>query len=311
MLRLGIDLVHGRNWPGVDALLAGALIPGVALVFSEHGFEHMQPSGLPENRPLRQRATLRLLGERLTCVYASAPDVADRLAAHIGWPRESVPVMVGGVDTVSYHPAEQRRNQHDGAFRIGAAANLRPVKRPDLILDMVGQLVRSRDTRGFQVEVAGEGPLLSSVRGTVKGFGWDELVLLPGRVGDMPDWYRSLDAVVVSSDYEACSNVILEAMASALPVAATDVGLTRTLLGECSAGIVVPRGDGKALARAVLALMNSPECAARMGRVGRERAVTCYSLARSHMAFAEMYRQAFEIANRSPTFRAKRTSTSC
>ena len=207
---LRIDLVHGRNWPGTDALIAGASIPGVALVLSGHGFERIQPSGLPQNEPWRQRAALRLLGRRLTCAYASAPDVARRLADDIGWPRTSVPVMVGGVDTDLYHPAPtpRRGNGRSAPFRIGLAGHLRPVKRPDLILDVLREMTRSAATRPFHVEVAGGGPLLSSLRATVKSLGLQDLISLPGRIGDMPAWYSSLDAVVVPSDYEACSNVI-------------------------------------------------------------------------------------------------------
>jgi glycosyltransferase involved in cell wall biosynthesis len=295
---LRIDLVHGRGWPGADALIAGASIPGVALVLSGHGFEQIQPSGLPENESWRQRAALRLLGRRLTCAYASAPDVACRLADDVGWPRTSVPVMVAGVDTDQYHPAPPRGNGRSAQFRIGVAGHLRPVKRPDLILDVVRGMTRLAAIRAFHVEIAGGGPLLSSLRDTVKSLGLQDLISLPGPIGDMPAWYCSLDAVVVPSDYEACSNVILEAMASGLPVVATDVGLTREVLDDGAAGLIVPRDDATTIFRALERLMSDPVLAAAIGCAARERVLARYSLVRRREAFAWMYREAVGRARR-------------
>jgi glycosyltransferase involved in cell wall biosynthesis len=167
------------------------------------------------------------------------------------------------------------------------------------MLDVVRAMKQSTGVRGFHVEIAGGGPLLSPLRDSVKRLGLQDLISLPGPIEDMPAWYCTLDAVVVPSDYEACSNVILEAMASGLPVVATDVGYTRELLDNGAAGLIVPRGDAKAIVCALKKLMSGAAFAANIAGAARERAVARYSLVRSREAFAAMYREAAIRARRS------------
>jgi glycosyltransferase involved in cell wall biosynthesis len=67
-------------------------------------------------------------------------------------------------------------------------------------------------------------------------------------------------------------NVVLEAMASALPVIVTDVEGCREILADSAAGIVVPPGDAEAFSRHTLWLLSSPEEYLRAAHAARERA---------------------------------------
>ncbi|HUP70232.1 MAG TPA: glycosyltransferase, partial [Acidimicrobiales bacterium] len=81
-------------------------------------------------------------------------------------------------------------------------------------------------------------------------------VCFAGGVPDTAPWYRGADVFVLPSRREGLSNALLEAVASGLPVIATDVGETRAVLG--GAGRVVPPGDIPALAAALAAPPPSP-----------------------------------------------------
>ncbi|MGB2902367.1 MAG: glycosyltransferase, partial [Candidatus Dechloromonas phosphoritropha] len=74
------------------------------------------------------------------------------------------------------------------------------------------------------------------------------------------------------------SNTILEAMASGLPVIATDVGGNADLVSAGITGQLVTAGDSEALARQIIQLANNPDRAWRMGQLGRQRVEEKFSM---------------------------------
>jgi glycosyltransferase involved in cell wall biosynthesis len=75
----------------------------------------------------------------------------------------------------------------------------------------------------------------------------------------------------LSSRAEGFSNAILEYMAAARPVVATDVGGAGEAIVEGETGFLVPAGDDSAMAERIITLLREPERAQRMGRRGRQR----------------------------------------
>src|SRR5207249_4086607 len=83
-----------------------------------------------------------------------------------------------------------------------------------------------------------------------------------GFVDEVEVVFANLDILVLSSASEACPMVVLEAMSSAIPVVATDVGGVRELIApdtDGRAGLVVPPRDPAAMARAMRSLIEHPE----------------------------------------------------
>ena len=81
---------------------------------------------------------------------------------------------------------------------------------------------------------------------------WARLAWLPGERADVPDVMRGLDCFVLPSLAEGISNTILEAMASGLPVLATDVGGNAELVVDGRTGEIVAPGDVEALANGLI-----------------------------------------------------------
>jgi glycosyltransferase involved in cell wall biosynthesis len=98
--------------------------------------------------------------------------------------------------------------------------------------------------------------------------------------------------VFPSLEPEGFGRPIIEAMALARPVVATDVGPSRDLLGVGTGRLVPP--EATALASAVGDLLNSPEMSQHMGRVGRARVEACFSLERQVAEMSAVYRKALE-----------------
>ena len=97
-----------------------------------------------------------------------------------------------------------------------------------------------------------------------------DLAWLPGERTDIPEIMRGLDCFVLPSLAEGISNTILEAMASGLPVIATDVGGNADLVVTGVTGKIVPAADAEAMAHEIVRLANQPDAAQDMGRAGRD-----------------------------------------
>lgn len=101
--------------------------------------------------------------------------------------------------------------------------------------------------------------------------------------------YRGASLFVLSSDEEGLGIVILEAMASGLPVVSTDCGGPRTAVEPGETGLLTPVGDVQALAGAMRALLADPLHCQRMGRAGRNLIERRFSLAAAGRIYLDEY----------------------
>ena len=88
---------------------------------------------------------------------------------------------------------------------------------------------------------------------------------------------------------------ILEAMATGLPVVATDAGGNREIVNPPECGVIVPVGDPRALADAYLALLRDPVQRAQMGVVARARMVGYFSLQQMTRQYTELYTELLHL----------------
>lgn len=117
--------------------------------------------------------------------------------------------------------------------------------------------------------LAGEGELLEPMRALAAELGLAQSAFFIGRCANVADLLAVSDVCVLSSkSSEGFANSIIEYMAAARPVVATDVGGAREQIVEGETGYVVPPGDDAAMAERVIALLGEPERARRMGARG-------------------------------------------
>jgi glycosyltransferase involved in cell wall biosynthesis len=97
-----------------------------------------------------------------------------------------------------------------------------------------------------------------------------------------------MDVAVLTSDSESLSNVILEAMAAALPVVAYDAGGNSELVSK-ERGALIRAGDEKAFADAVVCLLSGAAMRERLGRAGREFVQDNFRLEQVRSRYEELY----------------------
>ena len=175
------------------------------------------------------------------------------------------------------HPFPATRAEARAVFQADASdfvwlavGNLLPSKDYPTLLEAA---VRCRASgRAFRLLVIGGGDELERLRSEASARGLDGLVSFLGRRPDVPLALRACDAFVLSSAWEGMPNTVMEAMASGVPVVATDVGGVAELVERDATGFIVPSRGPEALAERMLAMMAMDgEARASMGQAGRRR----------------------------------------
>ena len=190
--------------------------------------------------------------------------------ASIGIPATLVP---NGVEVEEFAGAAHR----DATPRFLFAGRHEPQKGLDVLLEAVA-FARQDAGAPFVVDVVGDGELTAGLRADALRRGLDGVVRFPGRLSraDLVAAFRSADAFVLPSRYEGFPVTILEAWAARLPVIATTVGGIPEVCTEENA-VLVPPDDARALAAAIVGLLQDPARRERLGRSGHELARTRFS----------------------------------
>ena len=215
---------------------------------------------------------------------------ADHLPARIGRPIERVPK---GVDTQMFHPDGSSMRAQLGLEKrrvVLAVARLVPIKNLGLLIDAVAVLRRTN--ANVHLVVVGDGPEAPALKARAARLGLDSAVTFAGAVPfeNTPSFYRSADVFALSSSFDNSPNAVLEAMASGLPVVATDAGGVAEFVSAPAGGAIVENGNAAALA-AGLERFLSPDTAAAAGEHNRRRAAANYSWRASALRLRDVYQR--------------------
>jgi glycosyltransferase involved in cell wall biosynthesis len=243
---------------------------GAAHVLNEH--TPLTPDGeLLPPRP-HQRLLTRLVAPQVDRVIAVSERQAAPLA-RLGYRGERIVTVPNGVFDGDVETTAQRAATRaalgldEDAFAVLHVANLRPEKGAAAFVEAVGGARATGAVRLCGL-LAGDGPERGRLERLVAER--DGVALLGSR-GDVPDLMAACDALALLSQAEALPMSILEAMALARPVVASDVGGTPEAVADGETGIVVPAGDAPAAAGALAELAADPSRAREMGERGRLR----------------------------------------
>ena len=242
----------------------------------------------PLHRRLGRLLNAAATGTVVNCAAARAALLADE-----GPPPETITVLENGVDHARFLAVPPLPPEPPAARRVGAVANLRPVKGLDVFLEAAAWLAREHPDLTFSV--AGEGAMRGPLTASARERGLTDCFHLPGAVADVPKFLGGLDIAVLPSLSEGMSNALLEYMAAARPIVATAVGAAPELIEDGVHGLLVPPGDAGRLAAAINRLLWQPRLARRLAEAARRRARDRYG----REAMVERFTEFYERLNRS------------
>ncbi len=158
-----------------------------------------------------------------------------------------------------------------------------------------------RSGKDLNLVTVGHGSALAKLRGLALRLGVSDAVEFRGYVTDhddtqLPPIYSETDIFVLPSLREGFGFVLLEAMASGIPIVASDVSAIPEVIGN--SGILVPPRDAKALANALGALIDDPTMRAELGEAGRRRAEAHFTWDRVIPQVVQVYEEAIDIAEK-------------
>ena len=187
-------------------------------------------------------------------------------AISLGVPAERLYFLPTVVDSEMFRPAPKISN---GIIKLLVVGRLSVEKRIERFISIIASIKRQSSVKVKGI-VVGDGPLRESLQqlSSETGLGYDTIEFR-GELVEMAAVYREADILVLTSEFEGTPNVILEAMASGLPVVSVGVGGIPEIVDDQVTGFLIEPYDELKMAGAIIRLIHEPDlryefgCAAR------------------------------------------------
>jgi glycosyltransferase involved in cell wall biosynthesis len=246
----------------------------VATILSwKHNSGHVGPYGR------RERVMERMLGRITTRYLAVAEGQLPYLTGDLRLPRRKIEVIRNSVDPQVVPAPEQTRDELRRALGIEASspviavvAALREWKGHAALLRAFRLVVDQESSA--RLLVIGDGEERDTLATLVEDLDLRDRVLFLGDRRDVGDLLSIVDVVALASySVECLPYAILEAMSRARPAVATAIGGLPELVESGVTGLLVPPRDERAMAAALLSILQSPDRGEAMGRAAYQRLV--------------------------------------
>ena len=241
----GFDILHTHGYKA-NTLVAGMSRGkrGLPVVATLHGWTS---TGRFSRQGVYETAE-RLALHRAERVVAVSHAMVDRWGLKRRY-RGRLSVIANGIAVPKAYPStcpEWLEQFKAGRPAIFAAGRLSREKGFDVLIEAVGIL--RKKALDVCLLVAGEGPERAALEEQVRTLGIESAVLMPGYIENAGRLVSSFDVVAIPSRTEGLPIVLLEALLSGVPVAATAVGEIPAVMKRCNAGSCIAAGDAGGLA---------------------------------------------------------------
>ncbi|HEX8146292.1 MAG TPA: glycosyltransferase family 4 protein [Pyrinomonadaceae bacterium] len=242
-------------------------------------------------------STHRLTLSNVSRVIAVSEPVARALRTQNIFDEDKIRVVENAVDLARFERAraEAEPDAHGRPLRVGIIGELSVIKGQE---EFVRAAALVREDFGERVEflIAGEdnspgGGHRARIERVVRELNLANNVRLLGRVEDVPSLVFKLDVLVSASYSESFGLAMAEALVCGVPVVATATGGSKSLIEDGVSGLLVPRGDVRAIAAAVASLLSDEERRRALGEHARRNALERFDPGRMVEATERVYEE--------------------
>jgi len=214
--------------------------------------------------------------------YVAVSRAIKEVLARDGVDPGKIAVVHSGIDPSRLGGADGSRLREEfglprGTPVVGTVAHFAWHKGLEFLVD-AAPLV-ARDVPGARIFIVGEGNLVRKIKERARERRAADHIVFTGFRPDVPDFLDLFDVFVMPSLMEGLCTSILDALILEKPVVASRVGGIPEIIEEGATGLLVPPGDGAALAAAIVRLLREPELGRELAARGREKVERDFSIA--------------------------------
>jgi len=277
-----IVVFHGAGNSVINSVAAQLGSPGARCVVVVR--DQLSPKPLTMSRTLVRKVAAKLV-DRFVAVSES---VGDSLRRQAFVPAGRLSVIYNGWDFSDFR-CEAERAIRTEEFSIVCVARLDHKKDHETILKAM-KLLQEAGYVNIRLRLVGDGPTRPRLEALTQELQLGERVSFLGVRDDVPDLLRQAHLFVLCTEREGLPGAVAEAMASGVPVIATDIGPLRELIEDRRTGLLVPPRNVQALADRIMWTIEHPEKARRMAQAARQ-SVKRYSIEATVTGYEELFRK--------------------
>jgi L-malate glycosyltransferase len=276
---LQVSIAHAFDFYTNLTLIPAARIARVPVVI---GSQRQLGDLLSKGKSRAQLLALRWCDH----VVSNSRAVADRLISQ-GISPSRIAVIPNGLPPFAFAPTAPALPRAPGCLRVGMIARMNTRSKNHTQFLRAAAWLHAKFTN-LEFVLVGDGPLRTGFEKQAVDLGIGDRARFLGDRKDIAAVLASLDVSVLPSESESLSNVIIESMASGIPVVATDVGGNSELIAE-DRGILVPPHNELALVAAVERLLRDPTLRSELGRRAKGFSENHFTMVKMQRQYEELY----------------------
>ena len=213
---------------------------------------------------------------------------------------KKISVIYNGVELDKYDPER---------FHANKLRKLLNIENSTVLVGSIGRMVYQKGFK-YLIEAArilhrknfnihfvliGEGPDEKSLKELVETYDLSDICTFTGQRFDIPQLLSDLDIFAFPSVLEGLPRVVIEAMAMAKPIVATNIDGVREQLEHGSTGFIVPPGQAATFAKAIAQLIEDKDMATRLGSEARKQAMVKFDLKQTVSNIEKLYERVLVV----------------
>lgn len=275
-------IVHTRNLAALEVQIPAFLAGCTCRIHGEHGRDVEDLDG----NSVKYQRLRRFYRPFVQRYVALSRDLARYVVDKIHVDARKVTQIYNGVDISRFTSDDGGGSVSEWPFAgsenwvVGSVGRMQAVKDH---VTLVKAFIRALEIQpslknDMRLVIIGDGPTRATCNELLSAAGVSALAWLPGARSQVAEIMRSFDCFVLPSLAEGISNTILEAMATGLPVLATNVGGNADLVSDGDSGLLVAASDVEAMAHGLVKMYLDRPTTEKMGLAGRARVERDFSL---------------------------------